>query len=201
MVRVTTLLPVLNMSEMFHDWGGVKIKKTSSFKVPLEIKQEKRKLFTPNLLIHENMFLMKSLHGKNLKRHLTQGFPKLAEIRNMKHMKSFGFPQPTSNLLTQSLLLNQEKRWVCKSPSEPVWFRVPPLQPQSSSCAAGHESPAPRDEDHTGFCRLTVVRLGLSVTLHFEQDSRSGVANPAHTNARLPPPPARSPAFRHALNP
>lgn len=47
---------------------------------------------------------------------------------------------------------------------------------------------APRDEDHTGFCTLTLVHLGLSVSLHFKQE-RSGTANPVHTKAgfHLPP--------------
>lgn len=49
------------------------------------------------------------------------------------------------------------------------------------------------------FCRLTPVHLSLSVILHFKQDSRSGVANPVHTNARLPPPPARSPQHSGTL--
>lgn len=75
--RVTTLSPVLYMSEVFHDWGGEeKKKKLLSFKVLLEIKQGKKILFTPNLLIHENMFLMKSLHWKEPERASESRIPK-----------------------------------------------------------------------------------------------------------------------------
>ena len=55
---------------------GKKKKKPLSFKVLLEIKRGKKILFTPNLLIHDNMFLMKSLHWKEPERASESRIPK-----------------------------------------------------------------------------------------------------------------------------
>ena len=55
---------------------GEKEKKTSIFQIPIRNKTGKKILFTPNLLIHENMFLMKSLHWKEPERASDSRIPK-----------------------------------------------------------------------------------------------------------------------------
>lgn len=56
--------------------GEKEKKKTSIFQIPIRNKTGKKILFTPNLLIHENMFLMKSLHWKEPERASDSRIPK-----------------------------------------------------------------------------------------------------------------------------
>lgn len=78
----------------------------------------------------------------------------------MKRMKNFGFPQPTLNLLTQSLLLNQEKR--CKK-SQGTWFSVPP--PPASSQVAAPQGTSPQPPVGQGSHRFPVVAHAVHLSL------------------------------------
>lgn len=75
--KITILFSLLYMFGIFHDG---KLKKKKTYRVLLEIKMGRKKknkpLFPPNLLIHENLFLMKSQHWKEPKRASSSRIPK-----------------------------------------------------------------------------------------------------------------------------